>query len=57
MICPYGCKFDAIVCMMRHNSAIKRMENPELYDGDERIDYDIVPRIKTNYNGTKEILL
>ena len=23
----------------------------------ERIEYDIVPRIKTNYNGTKEILL
>lgn len=23
----------------------------------ERIDYDIVPRIKTNPNGTKEILL
>lgn len=24
---------------------------------DLRIEYDILPRIKTNYNGTKEILL
>jgi len=39
MTCPYGCKFDATICMMRHNSAIKRMDNPELYDGDERDDY------------------
>lgn len=39
MSCPYGCKFDATICMMRHTSAIKRMDNPELYDGDERDDY------------------
>ena len=26
-------------------------------DERKRIEYDIVPRIKTNYNGTKEILL
>ena len=39
MTCPYGCKFDATICMMRHTSAIKRMDNPELYDGDERDDY------------------
>ena len=39
MTCPYGCKFDACICVMRHNSAVSRMRNPEAYDGDERSDY------------------
>lgn len=39
MTCPYGCKFDASICMMRHNIAVSHIRNPEAYDGDEHSDY------------------
>ena len=39
MTCPYGCKFDATICMMRHNIAVSHIRNPEAYDGDEHSDY------------------